>query len=279
MRPSPIESEFEVPIETPTGSVSRLVKPAARRVVPTRWRARVRHEGRTLVRVPGVGRVDLGGLRRLTPVSRENGYERGTPIDRYYIDGFLARNADAIRGAVLDVYDDDNSRRFGSDLVTSVDVLHKTPGHPGATVVADLTHAPEIPAGSFDCVLLTQTLHLVYDMRAALETVLRILRPGGTALITVPTVSQLCVDPEDDWEDCWRLTGRAARRLVEEVFPPPRVRSETHGNVLSAISFLHGLAAEELTARELDHVDPLFPVLVGIRAEKPSAAGGSPAGS
>jgi SAM-dependent methyltransferase len=224
------------------------------------------------VRVPGVGRVDLGGLRRLTPVSRENGYERGTPIDRYYIDGFLTRNADAIRGAVLDVYDDDNSRRFGSDLVTSIDVLHRTPGHPGATVIADLTDAPAIPAASFDCILLTQTLHLIYDMRAALETVLRILRPGGVALITVPTVSQLCVDPDDDWEDCWRLTGSAARRLVAEVFPPPCVRSETHGNVLSAISFLHGLAAEELTARELDHVDPLFPVLVGIRAEKPSAA-------
>jgi SAM-dependent methyltransferase len=219
-----------------------------------------------------VGRVDLGSLRRLTPVSRENGYERGTPIDRYYIDGFLTRNADAIRGAVLDVYDDDNCRRFGSDLVTSVDVLHRSPGHPGATVVADLTDAPEIPAGSYDCVLLTQTLHLIYDMRAALETVLRILRPGGAALITVPTVSQLCVDPEDEWEDCWRLTGSAARRLVDEVFPPPCVQSEVHGNVLSAISFLHGLAAEELTPRELDHVDPLFPVLVGIRAEKPSAS-------
>jgi SAM-dependent methyltransferase len=263
--------------ETSTAVVSRLVKPAARRVVPARWRARVRQEGRGLVRVPGVGRVDMGALRRLTPVSRENGYERGTPVDRYYIDDFLRRNADAIRGAVLDVYDDDNSRRFGSELVSSVDVLHRTPGHAGATIVADLTDAPVIADGSFDCILLTQTLHLVYDMRAALQTVHRILRPGGVALITVPTVSQLCVDPEDEWEDCWRLTGSAARRLIEEVFPPSCVHSETHGNVLSAISFLHGLAAEELTAGELDHVDPLFPVLVGIRAEKPSLAGRSSA--
>ncbi|MBA2626109.1 MAG: methyltransferase domain-containing protein [Acidimicrobiia bacterium] len=246
-----------------------------RRAVPVRLRAGVRQEGRRLVRVPRVGRVDWGGLRRLTPVSRENGYERGTPIDRYYIDGFLARHADDVRGAVLDIYDDHNSRSFGSDAVRSVDVLHRTDGHPAATVVADLADAPAIPDDSFDCILLVQTLHLIYDMRAALATVHRILRPGGVALATVPTISQRCVDPDDAYEDCWRLTGYSARRLFEEVFPPPLVESETHGNVLSAVAFLEGVGAEELTERELDHVDPLFPVLVGVRAEKPPALTGT----
>jgi SAM-dependent methyltransferase len=246
-----------------------MAKRVLRRVVPARVRAGVRHDGRTLVRVPRVGRVDWGGLRRLTPISRENGYERGTPIDRYYIEGFLARHAADIRGAVLDVYDDHNSRFFGTAAVTSVDVLHRTRGHPGATVVADLADAPEVPASSFDCILLTQTLHLIYELRAALATVHRILRPGGVVLATVPTVSQRCVDPCDQYEDCWRLTDHAARRLFEECFPPQLVEIETHGNVLSAIAFLHGVAAEELTPRELDHLDPLFPALVGIRAEKP----------
>ncbi len=241
-------------------------------MTPARLRVRVRREGRSVVGVPRVGRVDMGDLRRLTPVSRENGYERGTPIDRYYIEGFLVRHVEDVRGAVLDFYDDHNSRLLGNDRVTSVDILHRTDGHPGATVVADLVDAPGIPSSSFDCILLTQTLHVIYDMRAALATVHRILRPGGVVLATVPTVSQRAADPLDTWEDCWRLTGYAAHRLFGESFPPHLVESEVHGNVLSAIAFLHGLAAEELTPRELDHVDPLFPLLVAVRAQKPEEA-------
>jgi hypothetical protein len=35
------------------------------------------------------------------------------------------------------------------------------------------------------------------------------------------------------------------------------------------VAFLVGIAAEELSPRELDLVDPFFPVLVTVRATKP----------
>ena len=42
----------------------------------------------------------LGTIRRTTPLSDHWGRERGTPVDRYYIERFLAAERDVIRGRV-----------------------------------------------------------------------------------------------------------------------------------------------------------------------------------
>jgi len=72
--------------------------------------------------------VDWGGLRRMEPVSREFGYDRGTPVDRYYIDRFLRRNSSAVFGRVLEVGDDSYTRQFGGERVTRRDVFHVQTG-------------------------------------------------------------------------------------------------------------------------------------------------------
>jgi SAM-dependent methyltransferase len=117
--------------------------------------------------------------------------------------------------------------------------------------------------------VLTQTLHFIYDMRAALATVHRLLRPGGVVLATFPGITQVSVDEADDWNDSWRFTGASAQRFFEERFPPALVETEVRGNVLAATAFLQGIAAEELRRRELEHLDPLFEVLIAVRARKP----------
>lgn len=43
------------------------------------------------------------GLARLDPVSRTFGFDRGKPVDRWYIERFLAAHADDVRGRVLEV--------------------------------------------------------------------------------------------------------------------------------------------------------------------------------
>ena len=67
----------------------------------------------------------------------------------------------------------------------------------------------------------------------------------------------------------WRFTTLSARRLFGEVFPTENVTVEAYGNVLVAVAFLHGLAAEELRQEELDHRDPDYEVLITVRAVKP----------
>jgi SAM-dependent methyltransferase len=220
---------------------------------------------------PPVGRVRFGSLRRLEPVDPDFGFGRGRPIDRYYIEGFLARHADDVRGRVLEIADDSYTREFGGSRVSASDVLHLGEGNPSATIVGDLTSAEHIPSEIFECAIVTQTLHLIYDTRAAVETLYRVLKPGGVLLVTFPGISPI---PQTEWNNnkCWGFTILSARRLFEEQFPRTNVSVETHGNVLAATAFLQGLAAEELRREELDYNDPGYELLVAVRARKPECA-------
>src|SRR4051812_29789133 len=91
-------------------------------------------------------------LWRVEPISREFGFNRGQPIDRYYIEQFLAREAEAIRGHVLEIGHNIYTRKFGGARVEHSDVLYRVPGLSTATIVADLADAPQIPSATFDCI-------------------------------------------------------------------------------------------------------------------------------
>jgi hypothetical protein len=215
-----------------------------------------------------VGHVRMGSLRRLTPLSRSFGYDRGLPIDRHYIEGFLAENIHVISGRVLEVGDADYTRRYGGPRVTDSDVLNVADGRPETTYVADLADGATLPSEAFDCVILTQTLHLVYDLRAAVRTLQRILRPGGTVLATFPGISQISADQwADNWQ--WGLMPASATRLFGEAFGTDNVEVSAHGNVLTSVAFLMGMAAQELRPRELRVQDPQFPMLITVRASRP----------
>jgi glycosyltransferase involved in cell wall biosynthesis len=220
---------------------------------------------------PGEGRVNFGSLRRLAPISRRWGKDRGgQPIDRYYIENFLAAHAADVRGRVLEVGDNIYTRRFGAGAVDRSDVLHAQPGNPKATIVADLARCGAgLPAATFDCVILTQVLQMIGDPGAALQSIRRTLQPGGVVLASVPGISQVSRWDMHRWGDYWRFTTLSARRLFEAAFPPELVGVEAHGNVLAAVAFLHGLSASELRREELDAHDPDYPLLVTIRAESP----------
>ena len=132
------------------------------------------------------------------------------------------------------------TRRFGGDRVTVSDVLHVVPGDPEATIVADLASAEHIPSNAFDCIILTQTLQLIYDVRAAVATLHRILKPGGVVLATFPGISQT-YDTEWGFTWCWSFTEVSAARLFGDAFGAEQVAVESFGNVLAAMCFLHGL--------------------------------------
>jgi SAM-dependent methyltransferase len=150
------------------------------------------------------------------------------------------------------------------------DILHVVEGNPAATIVADLAQADHIPSNLFDCIILTQTLHLVYNVDAALQTLCRILKPGGVLLATFPGISQLSID---EWSECWywSFTLHSACRMFEKVFPAKDLEIQSHGNVLVATAFLHGLAADELDPDELDHSDLQYQTLITVRAVKPQS--------
>jgi SAM-dependent methyltransferase len=208
----------------------------------------------------------LGTLRKTTPLSDEWGFDRGTPVDRYYIQRFLEEFRGDIRGHVLEVKDSLYTDRYGLG-VDRVDVLDIDDQNPSATIIADLADAREVPDDRFDCFVLTQTLQFIYDTRAAIRHSHRILKPGGVLLATLPALGRLSRGREAA-TDYWRFTALSCRRLFSDVFGVEDVLVRIYGNVLSGVAFHVGMASEELARAELQTSDPRFPVLIGVRATK-----------
>jgi SAM-dependent methyltransferase len=241
-------------------SLVRILVPAStRRWLRACWRGQP---------APRVGAVKFGSLGRLTPFSYHFGYDRGQPIDRYYIEKFLQDSSPDIQGRVLEIGDRSYTRCFGGDHVTVSDVLHVSRDSPQATIIGDLTRADNIPSDCFDCIILTQTLHLIYDVRSAIQTVHRILKPGGVALVTFPGITQIS---SDQWRTTWywSFTSLSAQRMFCEVFPSENLSIKAFGNVLTASSFLYGIAAQELDSKTLNTHDPHYELLITVRAVKP----------
>lgn len=214
---------------------------------------------------PFVGAVDLGDLARTTPVSRYFGYDRGTPIDRFYIEDFFDRFSSNIRGRVLEVGDTTYSERFGCG-VTQQEVLHLHQNS-GATIVADIAETDSLPARAFDCIILPQTLQFIYDIGAAVREVHRALRPAGVVLATVPGISSR---GRGEWADrwCWSLTEVSARNLFGQSFAAEDLNIAVYGNVYAATCFLQGLALEEVDKANLKQRDSMYPVIVGVCARR-----------
>jgi glycosyltransferase involved in cell wall biosynthesis len=256
---------------SPQVLVRRAFRYLARRSKNTLLGAAVRRIRRLLpflrpASIP-VGSVRFGDLRRLSPISSDFGFDRGTPIDRYYVERFLRSSAGDIRGRVLEIGDNTYTLRFGGSKVERSEILHLHAADHNADYVGDLTRPDVLPAETFDCIVLTQTLHLIFDMRAAVATLHRALKPGGILLLTTPGISQV---DRGEWRYtwCWSLTTVSARRLLEERFQADAIAVHAQGNVFAATCFLHGLAVEEVTPGELDPHDVSYPVIVTCHATK-----------
>ena len=216
---------------------------------------------------PPLGTVKLGDFNRTAPISDSFGFDRGKPIDRYYIENFLGKNANDICGRVLEIGDNDYTVRFGGSKVDKSDVLHVDAGNPSATIVGDLSKSGILPSDAFDCIVLTQTLHLIFDMRKALAELARSLKPGGALLITVPGITRV---DRGEWGYTWywSLTDLALAQLLAEFFDEKDILVETSGNVFAAVCFLQGLAVSEVPTSKLDVLDSSFPVIVTAKVVK-----------
>jgi SAM-dependent methyltransferase len=225
-------------------ALQRIKRVARRRMFPRLWR-----------------------LSLMVPASRLYGFDRGKPVDRHYIEDFLRRHDDEICGRVLEVGDDRYTREFGSGITRS-DVVDVDPANPQATYVGDLAEIRTLPADSFDCIVCTQVLMLVYDVHAALATLHRALAPGGVLLVTVAGITRVCRPEVDRGGDYWRFTSASLRRLLEQSFEPAEVAVASYGNVRSAAAGLYGLVVRDLRSAELELHDPDYEVIVAARARK-----------
>lgn len=221
----------------------------------------------------GVKRV-LQAVRRSTkpapalpvqPVSLWWGYDRGTPIGRFFIDEFIGRHRGDIRGAVLEIKNRRYTGLFGGG-VTRSDVLDIDPDNPEATIITDLAAAVAIPSDSYDCFMLTETLQYIYDLKSAVFHAHRIIRPGGVLLVTVPAISPL--DGELAGIEQWRFTVNSCRRLFGDAFGSENVEVEPRGNFRTCLAALSGMAKDELDPEILLEVSDMYAQWICVRARK-----------
>ena len=244
---------------------------ALERFIPPALRARVRGmvspHTTVLLRclLKGYPIPRWGNLRRRGPFSADFGFERGTPIDRFYLERFLHQHRALIRGAVLEIQAPIYTKLYGQGVEVSETIDISSAVSP--TYMCDLAQSDgHVPANRFDCFLLPNTLCVLRDVEGSLRHALRVVKPGGTILAAtasafVPTVT--------DYPDYWRMTAAGWREVAGRVFDDGcRFEVEQHGNAVAAMASLLGLAAEELTTDELKANDLRYPVLVTLRCTK-----------
>ena len=207
-----------------------------------------------------------GNLRRTRPFSDNFGFERGTPVDRFYLHRFLDQHRHLITGRVLEIQLPGYTNRYGHDLTAtdSVDIAAGT--YAGLTYLTDLAQSDQvIPDASYDCFLLPNTLCVMRDIEGCLRQALRVVKPGGVILAT----SAALVPLTGDSPDYWHLSAAGWRELAARAWPGCEVRVEQHGNCLTATAAMLGLVLEELSPSELEYDDPRFPVLVTLYCRRP----------
>lgn len=202
------------------------------------------------------------------PISKVFGFDKGTPIDRFYIENFFKNNSSAIIGNVLEVAESTYSRKYGTN-VTSFQILHYDKFNTEATITGDLAAPDTLPVCISDCFVCSQTLNFIYDVKSAIISCHQLLTVGGVFLGTVSGISQISRYDMDRWGDYWRFTDLSIKRMFDEVFGIGNVEVIVYGNAFAATAFIQGLAIEEITNIEkLVPVDEDYQVIIGIRAVK-----------
>lgn len=202
--------------------------------------------------------------RQIEPLSELWGWNRGIPLCIHYVNEFMHEFASDIRGHCLEFQNDDYTSKHGGKQVTMLDILHVDDNNPKATIVTDLTKDNPIPDNTFDCIICTHVLHVIYDLEKVVSELYRILKPGGILLVAVPTVS-MC-DPT--WHELWRFTEEGLRRTLQSSFMPDQIITRSYGNSLTAAGQIRGFATQEYSKAELAFHDLRFCLEVCARAKK-----------
>lgn len=202
--------------------------------------------------------------KEVTPLSTKFGYDRGKPIDRYWIESFLTTNKKTIHGRVLEIVDNTYTKKFGVGVTTS-DVLDIDVKNRQANIKGDLKSLPHIKSNTYDCIILTHVLGMIDDYDSAISECHRILKKGGHLLTTVACFSSLHSGDITE-QPYWRYTPAGANYVMKKKFK--QVKISTYGNVLTGQCFWVGLSQEELTKEQLDYNDPFYPCILGIVCQK-----------
>ncbi len=204
---------------------------------------------------------------RTEPLSAYHGFDRGAPLDRFYIENFLEGNKGLIKGVCLELLNNDYTIKYGGTNVIKSGILDIDSSNKNATIIDDLRNLSSVADNTYDCLILTQVLQFIDDVPAVISECYRVLKPGGVILATLPSLSR--VDPISGvGGDFWRFTVASASYLFSKKFKPEQTEIKSFGNVRSGLYFYAGLAQEDASTKTLKDNDPNFPLIITVKAQK-----------
>jgi SAM-dependent methyltransferase len=239
-----------------------------------RARAFAQSSASAMLGFPVVRRFRGLQLRRLRPFA--NGQQRGEAIVRRYWERFLEAHRSDIRGKCLEIGSQVTIRRLGGPAVTQAAAIDIAPHSSEITVVADLSRADQIAGDDFDCLINPFTMHLIYDVEAALYHSLRVLKPGGVLLVNFPCVDfyfsrGLDMGTGRPLFMFWWFTPIQVENLLRHAgLGSADYQMQIDGNLFARVAYQMNMPAEELSPEELNHVDEGHPLLISVRAVKPA---------
>lgn len=202
----------------------------------------------------------------LKPISRRWGVEYGTPIDRIYIERFIRENSKYIQGTVMEIAEDRYAKYY-QEQISKMQILHVNGG--GENVIkGNFVTGEGIIPDSVDCLICTQTLCMIFDMEKAIYHIYQMLKKGGTALFTVPGITQISLYDYRNWGQYWAFTEQSVRLLLQKYFLADNIEICVYGNVKTAIGFLYGVCAENLSDEDFAYQDNQYQVMIGARVIK-----------
>lgn len=206
----------------------------------------------------------------LEVVSTQMGCNRGKPVDRYYIEKFLQEKKKYITGAVMEIGDNAYTMRYGLNVEKSY-ILTADAEYTNSkanVVVGDLQSGEGCEQEIADCFILTQTLPFIYDIQSAAGNIVKMLKNGGVALITVSGVSMLSEYDDSRWGHFWGFTETSLRRLFESIPNVKSVDIQSMGNPKTASAFIYGLSVEDLSRTDFEKDDKLIPLMISAVVQK-----------
>ena len=202
----------------------------------------------------------------LKPLSYRFGAERGKPIDRYYIEKFLEDNSKYIQGDVAEIAENTYTIKYGINVKNSY--IYHVEGLNGAKKV-NLETGDGVVDGALDCLILTQTLQTIYDLSITMKNIKRLLKKDGTALITLPGITQISLRDYNNWGDRWRFNDIVARELaINAGFEPEKIEVQSHGNIKTCFALLYGLCLEDMKEEDFKYIDKQYQMLITMRITK-----------
>jgi len=203
----------------------------------------------------------------LEPYSRMNATERGKAVDRVYIERFLEAHKADIKNTVMEIASSDYIDMYGEDKVDKKIILH-VKGWGKDAIKGNLETREGLTDNMVDCLICTQTLQYIYNLKAVAINIYKILKPGGVALITVPGIKSISLFDNENWGEKWSFTVKSLYETFEPVFGEDNVEINSYGNVKIAVSYLYGLCAQDLDNSDFEYNDEMYPFLLTVRLKR-----------